>query len=71
MTIYDNMRRINAEAVYNAGGHYVLTVANLDLFGRPVIAGGYRVVRELEREEALSYICKQWEGLDIIMPVAL
>lgn len=67
-TIYADWRRINAESVYDAGGYYLLVEACRDLFGIPIVGGGYRVMRKLERDEAVTYVAGEWQGLQIIMP---
>lgn len=62
-TDYADQRRACADDIYNRGGYYMLVEANTDLFGYPIIGGGYRDVRPLTYDEALTIHLAPWQGL--------
>lgn len=53
-TTYTDQWSYCVNYLYSHGGHYVLCEGNVDLFGFPVIGGGYRDIRLLTRDEALT-----------------
>lgn len=53
-TDYADRRRMLADDLYSRGGYYVLCTANLDLFGVPIVGGGYRDIRPLTHDEAVT-----------------
>lgn len=53
-TDYADQRRILADDLYSRGGHYVFCEANVDIFGRLIIGGGYRDIKTLTHDEALT-----------------
>lgn len=62
-TSWSEQRRILADDLYSRGGHYVLCEANADLLGRPIIGGGYRDIRVLTYDEALTIHLKPLQAL--------
>lgn len=54
ISTYADQRRACADDLYGRGGHYVLCEAVTDLFGLPVIGGGYRDIRPIDYDEALT-----------------
>lgn len=63
MTLYDDQRRMLADDIYSRGGHYVLCTANVDLFGFPIIGGGYRDIRPLSHDEAVTIHLEPLQGI--------
>lgn len=62
-TDYADQRRACADDIYGKGGCYILVEANTDLFGNPIIGGGYRDVRPLSYDEALTIHLAPLQGL--------
>lgn len=64
----DSWQRCTDQLYHEWHGWYVLEVLNRDLFGFPIIGGGYRPLRRLEYDEALTFRCSGDESLRIVAP---
>lgn len=68
-TTYPDQRRAICYHLYkDRGGYFVLTEANRDLFGAPIVGGEYREIRPLDYDEAMTIRLTDWQGLLSVYP---
>jgi hypothetical protein len=67
---YPDQRRQLAEQLYDEWrGYYMLRECNLDLFGYAAPGCGYRDIRPLSRDEALTLKLTKWQAFGVIFPI--
>lgn len=70
ITTYPSQRRIICDHLYlDHGGYFILTEASRDLFGAPIVGGGYLPIRSLDYDEAMTIMLTEGQGLLSVYPL--